>query len=314
MSLFSAVLPDGDFRAANCDMLDRLIAVGDGNAALLYLYILRHGKETDGKQAMRELRLSQEQFDQAAFTLTNLTISRAASAELEKPKAAPRYTATELRNARKEDHRFRSVCSFAESVFNKPLTESMLRALYTIYDFIGLPAEVMMELISYLQADQGVVSSRDLLREAYIWSDKALFTVADAQSYLSTLQLQKPLLDAVFRILGVVGRAPTFAEKNFAAYCAEKGFPEESVQLAHDRMMRRNGVFSLSYLKKILQSWDSKNIHTPAEITALEPECAAEQPSKPADVSSESDLSAWEQDWLAEINLRKSERRKEQES
>ena len=48
MSLFSAVLPDGDFRAANCDMLDRLIAVGDGNAALLYLYILRHGKETDG--------------------------------------------------------------------------------------------------------------------------------------------------------------------------------------------------------------------------------------------------------------------------
>ena len=42
MSLFSAVLPDGEFRAAKCDMLDQLIAVGDGNAALLYLYILRH--------------------------------------------------------------------------------------------------------------------------------------------------------------------------------------------------------------------------------------------------------------------------------
>ena len=314
MSLFSAVLPDGEFRAASCDMLDRLIAVGDGNAALLYLYLLRHGKETDSKQAMRELRLSQEQFDQAAFTLTNLTISRSAAAELDKPKAAPRYTTAELRNARKDDHRFHSVCSFSENVLNKPLSESMLRALYTIYDYIGLPAEVMMELIAYIQADRGEVSSRDLLREAYIWSDKALFTVSDAQKYLSTLQLQKPQRDAIFRILGVVGRTPTFAEKNFAAYCLDKGFPEESVQLAYDRMMRRNGVFSLSYLKKVLQSWDAKNIRTLAEITALEPERIVEQSSKPAETAPEGDLSSWEQEWLREISLRKSEQRKEQES
>ena len=190
MSLFSAVLPEGEFRAAKCDMLDQLIAVGDGNAALLYLYILRHGRQAVPTHAMRDLRFSQEQFDQAAFTLTNLSISQAAASEIQKPKTTPRYTASELKKARLEDHRFRSVCAFAENILNAPINESMLRALYTVYEHIALPAEVMMELISYLKADKGTVSSRDLVREAYIWSDKALFTVADAQSYLSALQLQ----------------------------------------------------------------------------------------------------------------------------
>ena len=46
----SVLLPEGELRVARCDMLDKLIAVGDGDAALLYLYILRHGG-TDGSAA-----------------------------------------------------------------------------------------------------------------------------------------------------------------------------------------------------------------------------------------------------------------------
>ena len=52
----SVLLPEGELRVARCDMLDKLIAVGDGDAALLYLYILRHGG-TDGSAAARALRL-----------------------------------------------------------------------------------------------------------------------------------------------------------------------------------------------------------------------------------------------------------------
>ena len=39
----SVLLPEVELRVARCDMLDKLIAIGDGDAALLYLYILRHG-------------------------------------------------------------------------------------------------------------------------------------------------------------------------------------------------------------------------------------------------------------------------------
>ena len=51
----TVVLPEGELRVARCDTLDKLIAVGDGDAALLYLYVLRHGGAADGKAAARAL-------------------------------------------------------------------------------------------------------------------------------------------------------------------------------------------------------------------------------------------------------------------
>ena len=39
MAQLTVSLPEGELRVARCDMLDKLIAVGDGDAALLYLYI-----------------------------------------------------------------------------------------------------------------------------------------------------------------------------------------------------------------------------------------------------------------------------------
>ena len=63
----SVLLPEGELRVARCDTLDKLIAVGDGDAALLYLYILRHGGTVDGKAAARALHLSAERYVRAAF-------------------------------------------------------------------------------------------------------------------------------------------------------------------------------------------------------------------------------------------------------
>ena len=67
------------------------------------------------------------------------------------------------------------------------------------------------------------------------------------------------------------------------------------MQLAYDRMMSYNGTYSLNYLKKVLQSWDSKNIHTISEITALEPERNSEPKNGTANTGS-GDISAWEQE------------------
>lgn len=88
----SVLLPEGELRVARCDMLDKLIAVGDGDAALLYLYILRHGG-TDGSAAARALRLSADRYERAAFTLNNLIApTEKNKAATDKSAEAPRYT------------------------------------------------------------------------------------------------------------------------------------------------------------------------------------------------------------------------------
>ncbi|MFQ9128502.1 MAG: hypothetical protein ACLR4Z_19005 [Butyricicoccaceae bacterium] len=101
----SVLPPEGELRVARCDTLDKLIAVGDGDAALLYLYILRHGSE-DGRTAARALHLSDERYERAAFTLNNLSAPAAETKNTGKERnAAPQYTAAELRRARNDGRR-----------------------------------------------------------------------------------------------------------------------------------------------------------------------------------------------------------------
>ena len=83
----SVLLPEGELRVARCDTLDKLIAVGDGDAALLYIYILRHG-EVDGRTAARALHLSEERYERAAFTLNNLSTPASQTKAAEKAENA----------------------------------------------------------------------------------------------------------------------------------------------------------------------------------------------------------------------------------
>ena len=123
----SVLLPEGELRVARCDMLDKLIAVGDGDAALLYLYILRHGG-TDGSAAARALRLSADRYERAAFTLNNLIApTEKTKAATDKSAEAPRYTGDELRRARLDDQTFSGLCDAAEGITGRALTEGQLR-------------------------------------------------------------------------------------------------------------------------------------------------------------------------------------------
>ena len=88
----------------------------DGDAALLYLYILRHGG-TDGSAAARALRLSADRYERAAFTLNNLIAPNGKTkAATDKSAEAPRYTGDELRRARLDDQTFSGLCDAAEAL------------------------------------------------------------------------------------------------------------------------------------------------------------------------------------------------------
>ena len=198
----SVLLPEGELRVARCDTLDKLIAVGDGDAALLYLYILRHGSE-DGRTAARALHLSDERYERAAFTLNNLSAPAAETKNTEKSEnAAPQYTAAELRRARNEDSEFSAVCDAAENAFGRALTEGMLRSLLTAYDHLGLAGGPIIELLSYLKNEKGEVRLSDIKRETYQWADMGIVNAQDAQQYLARRVNEKPFIEALYRALG----------------------------------------------------------------------------------------------------------------
>ena len=300
----SVLLPEGKLRVARCDMLDKLIAVGDGDAALLYLYILRHGG-TDGSAAARALRLSADRYERAAFTLNNL-IAPAAPRTEEKPEQAPQYTGDELRRARLDDHTFSGLCDTAESITGRALTEGQLRCLLTLYDHLGLEAGAIIELLSYLKNEKGSVRLSDLRREANQWADMGITTVHAAQQYLSRRADEKPLSEAVYRALGADPAQPAPKEQRVCRFALAHGFPADAVELAVRRTGKHQGHKSLDYTLGILRRWDNAGVHTVSEITTLEPEtrtsstpaAVGQIPAQPTDNAT---LAAWEQDWAARV-------------
>lgn len=320
MNLPALLQTAGDFCIMRTDIVDKLLKCSDGDGALLYLYALRHPTDFNEKNAARELNFPAERMERALFTLANLEFTAAAPAA--KPeKKLPNYRAGELRQARTQDHRFSAVCEMAEKTLGRMLTEGQLRSLFTAYDYLGLPAEVIIELLCHLKRDKTVIRRSDIEREASLWADMGLNTVEAAAQYLAQLDAEKPLIDAICKALELTNTTLTAAEQRHISSFIAMGFPPDAVALAAQRTQQQLGKFSWKYLSKILASWDSKGIHTVSEITALEPgrasqTNAAAMTASPAAAVNQTatppaQLETWEKQWMEESAARRRRRQED---
>lgn len=313
MSLTSLIPTGGEFCVLRAQVVDSLIACCDGDSALLYLYLVRQGSSFDERTALRTLGLTRDRYDRAVHTLTSLHLVTTPTEPQPKKKdpsaQPPRYTAAEMRARREGDHRFASVCQTAEKVLGRALTESQLRTLMNAYEHLGLPADVLIDLLSYLQHEKGIVSRRDIEEQAYLWADMGIYTADAASEFLARREAEKPIISEMLRALDMAGRDPAPEEYRYLSGFIRNGFDAEAIALAKERMYARLGKFSWKYLKGILDSWHQQGLHTAAEITAVEP--ALRQPqSRPASIAPSStpsqtangNLTDWERDWLEEFH------------
>ena len=304
MSLTSLIPAGSEYCVLRADAVDRLLSCGDADGALLYLYLIRRGSDFREEDAMRDLHFSPERMERAVFTLTNLQIA-SAPRDLRPAKStgspSPRYTVSELRARRTDDRRFEAVCQTAESVLGRMLTESQLRTLYTAYDHLGLPADVLIDLLTYLKQEKQTVTRRDIEEQAYLWADMGIYTAQASAAFLSRLEKEKPIIADMLRALDMAGRSPSPSEYRYLSEFIRQGFDADAVGLAKERLYQRIGRFSWKYLKGILDSWHDKGVHTVEEITALEPAVKQQTAPSPAAPQSEK-LQDWEKDWLDQLH------------
>jgi len=300
MSAIAVELPENGLRVVSCEMLDKLINIGDGDAALLYLYIIRHGNSEDSETAARALKLSPDRYERAAFSLSSLNTPP--EVHDEKPAAAPKYTMAELRLARDNDMRFAAVCQSAEDMLGNAITESQLRCLYTAYDFLGLSAEAIIEMLSYLKEEKETVRTIDIRHEAYKWADMGVVSAQDAQKYLAQLENEKPISEEIYKALSADVKNPSPKAQRVCRFALSHGFPPDAVELAVRRTTSKRGRPSLDYTLGILRRWDTADVHTVSEITLIEPEMKEVKSSKASvNATDEAALAQWEQDWAERV-------------
>lgn len=253
---------------------DKLLQLGQGDPSLLFLALLRHGGELERSRGA--LGWSQGRLEAAYGALQSvglvgeapvLTGGRAGE------ETAPEYNTADVTAALTGDPAFALLQREMEKTLGILLSPADLKTLYTVYDYLALPPEVILMLTSWCveETERKYGPGRrprmsQVKKEACRWRSGGVDTLGAAEEYL---RLQKGLRDRERTILPMVGirdRAPLDKEREYMAAWVDWGFSDGAIQMAYERTLMKKQSMSWPYMNSILKSWHAKGLHTPREI------------------------------------------------
>ena len=253
----------------------RLLAAGSGDAALLYLALLENHGSMAPEKLLAELRWDAGRLSQAEAALMNCGLlgSRRPALAEEPEDQRPDYTREDVAGQLERDEKFRMLTGNVENALGKKLSTADLNILLGLYDYLGLPCEVIFLLVNHcaerLAARYGPgrrPTLRQIEKEGYAWARRGLLDLESANAYLMKYARSRTLAGEYMAALRLGDRAPSPTEERYLLSWADMGFPAECVELAYDRTMIQCKELRWSYLNKILLSWHGKGLHTRREV------------------------------------------------
>ena len=254
-----------------------LIREGNGTAALLYIYILAGHGALDCAQAARDLKWTTAEVDTAAGALVRLGLlaQSAPAARPQRVDELPEYTAADVAREIENGTTFRGLIDEVQGLLGKVLSQDDLLRLFGIYDALGFPPEVIVQLVSYCAQESRRrygpgrrPTMRQIEKTAYIWEQEGLFTLDLAERYIRAQQ-EKHTREAEFALaLRISGRALTATESAYVDEWLKQGFGPEAADIAFDRTVTHAGKLDWKYMNGIFKSWHAKGLHTAAQIQA----------------------------------------------
>ena len=282
--------------------IDRLLAERDGSAALVYLALQRTGGMPLNPEA---LGMTEKQYTDALITLERLGVVKGQEPPKKEPPLPPadelpQYTAEDLIRRTNEDADFRGVLQHAEQLYGRKLSTPETQSLLGMQDYLGLPPEVLMELITYVfdryrkAHGPGRAPTMHMIEaEAYTWARNELLTSELAQEYILRQQRRADKTIQMMEALSLCGRAPSKTEQKYIAGWLEMGFGTDAVAEAYDRTVTSTGTLKWQYLNKILVNWDKRGLHRLADILENDPRGSGgrrKNAPQPADAKPRDDL------------------------
>ncbi len=254
---------------------DRLIGRGDGDAALLYLCLLRADRGVTAQELQRKLKWSQLRLHAAETALQELgLIDRPPEQKPPEPaQERPVYTADDLTDLLTGDAGFRMLVPQTEEKLGKRLKTADLQILAGLYDDLGLPADVIYLLVCHCvtRSEERYgpgrrPTLRQIEKEGYHWAQRGLFDQESASRYLRDWNVRRSAMSRYMQVLGLGDRRPVESEERYITDWMDKGFPPETVALAYDKTVFYKKELNWRYLNGILRRWHENGWHTEEEV------------------------------------------------
>ncbi len=256
---------------------DRLLTAGSGDAALLYLYLLKTGGRFDPAGAARALRWEPQRCGDALSLLVKLELADgAAPPPAPAPAEPPEYSAEDInRELENKTSPFPLLVDEVQRRLGKVLSTADLKSLYAIYDFSGLPPEVILLAVSWsieeYQRKYGpgrMPRMPQIQREAIRWKERGVDSVDAAESHLKRLTLLRERSVQILGLLDIRDRPPVAKEKEYIAVWIDMGFSDDAIRLAYEKTVMKKQSMNWPYMDSILKSWHQKGLHTAAQVSA----------------------------------------------
>lgn len=285
MGSYTLHLPEKDSVVLSGPTVRRLIDGGDGDSALLYIAILKNNGSIDDEKTPKELKWNYERFYRALNNLSAQGLVAVPGREraplpppLEPPKRAenqiPEYTRADMARAL-ESKEFYSLTGAVEQRLGKKLTTPDLSILLGLYDYLGLPSDVVYLLVSFCaeriaqRYGQGrQPTMRQIEKEGYIWVRLGLMNQESAAAYIKKFHQKQEALPKMMRLLRLGERTPSPTEEKYLMAWIDMGFEEKAIELAYDKTVMKCKELKWAYMDKILCSWHKKGLHTVDQIEA----------------------------------------------
>ena len=270
----------GNMLSLPAEAADRLLGARNGDAALLYLYLLRRGGVFEPERAARTLRWEVRRGEEAFAALVQMGLAdreaKAAPAPQPEPDEPPEYTAADL-NREMEDAAspFPALVGEVQRRLGKILSTADLKMLYTLYDYLALPAEVIMLLVSWCieEMERKYGPGRrprmpQIRKEGFAWRRLGLDTAEAAEAHLRRQAALRTRTAQVLPLLDIRGREPVEAERKYIESWLDMGFEDGAIRLAYERTVLQKQSMNWRYMNSILKSWHQKGLHTVAAVQA----------------------------------------------
>lgn len=260
---------------------DRLLRAGNGDAALLYLWLLRHGRSAAPDAARRALRWDGVRLDAALEALAQLGLAEQSAQPAPppappEPEGPPEYSAADI-TRELEDGRsgFPGLVAEVQRRLGKILSTAGLKSLFTLYDYLGLPPEVICLLVSWcveeFQRKYGPGRKprmSQIQKEGFVWRRLGVDTAQAAEAHLKKQALYRSREGEILRLLDQPPRPLVEKERKKVAAWTDMGFADEVLRLAYEKTVYKKQKMDWDYMNGILCGWHRKNLHTLAEVEA----------------------------------------------
>ena len=197
----------------------------------------------------------------------------------------PEYSAADInRELENKASPFPALVQEVQKRLGKVLSTGDLKSLYAIYDFSGLPPEVILLAVSWTveeyQRKYGagrMPRMPQIQREAFRWKERGVDTVEGAEAHLKRLTLLRERSTQVLALLDIRDRPPVAKEKEYIAAWIDMGFGDDAIRMAYEKTVLKKQSLNWPYMDSILKNWHQKGLHTAQQVQAQD----SQRPRRP---------------------------------